>query len=277
MTLLSGMGMSRRQFLQAGCLAGCLAVCGAAIPWPASASARNYYAANRARLLADFKGVCDGVRQYIAAAYPGLPAPVVAADALAAFESMLPGMTDLGGDANRNQVYLTQAGWLAAIHAAMKSHGRAAADSGRLFYDLNAMDIANTPGPDLKARGEAFFSRESRDSLVAWAQWTELRTYPGDWVARAYVGDGSRPDLVPDLGYDLGYDMLECGAVKLFKAQGMMDVAPYFCLNDFPRSRAEGTGLVRTGTIAQGAALCDFRHKKGRDVTQGWETEASRF
>lgn len=269
MKLLSGAGMSRRRFLKAGCLAGCLAVCGAAIPWPASASAQKYYAANRARLLADFKGVCDGVRQYVAAAYPGVPAPAVAADALAAFDSMLPGMADLGGDANRNQVYLTQAGWLAAIHAAMKSHGRTAADSGRLFYDLNAMDIANTPGPDLKSRGEAFFSRESRDALVAWAQWSGLRTYPGDWVARAYVGDGD--------GFDLGYDMLECGAVKLFKAQGMMDVAPYFCLNDFPRSRAEGTGLARTGTIAQGAALCDFRYKLGREVAQGWETETGRF
>lgn len=56
-----------------------------------------------------------------------------------------------------------------------------------------------------------------------------------------------------------------------------MDVAPYFCLNDFPRSRAEGTGLVRTGTIAQGAALCDFRYKLGREVTQGLETETVRF
>jgi hypothetical protein len=27
---------------------------------------------------------------------------------------------------------------------------------------------------------------------------------------------------------------------------------------------------VRTMTLAEGAAKCDFRYKRGREVTQGW-------
>ena len=60
-------------------------------------------------------------------------------------------------------------------------------------------------------------------------------------------------------------------------SQGAAEVAPYFCLNDFILSRAEGTGLSRAHTLAQGHDRCDFRYKKGREVTQDWDTETPKF
>ena len=88
-------------------------------------------------------------------------------------------------------------------------------------------------------------------------------------MGRFLPGDGKT--------FDAGYDYTECGAVKYFKAQGVAEVAPYFCLNDFLASRAQGTGLVRKGTLAQGDPLCDFRYKRDRPVTQDWDTEVPRF
>ncbi|MBI4804501.1 MAG: L-2-amino-thiazoline-4-carboxylic acid hydrolase [Desulfovibrio sp.] len=258
--------ISRRKIIQAGCVAAC----GCVFPWNTRAASQpNYYAVSRERLLGEFKGVCEGVRQYLNAKHPASQAAAISADAISAFDSMLLSMADLGGDSNRNQQYLTQAGWLAAIYAAMKAKGMAAKDAGRLFYDLNAEELASTPAAQLAARGAAFFSPESKASLAEWARWTHERLYPGDWVATAFFSDGS--------DFDMGYDMLECGVAKFFKAQKMEDVAPYFCLNDFPRSRCEGTGLYRSMTIAQGDVKCDFRYKQGREVVQGWETEVARF
>jgi len=256
------MNFPRRTFLRTGCLA----LCGCLLPWPGRAAGpANYYASNRDRLLAEFAGVSQGMEQMTAGRIGKDQAGRAAKDALDAFAAMLPSMPEIGGESNRNQIFLMQAGWLASMHASLRPRGFTGADTGRLLYDMAGGGLAETPKDVLAKQGEAFFSREGRASLEKWAEWSQRRTYPGDWVGRVLVGDGS--------DFDLGYDMLECGAVKLFAAQAMMDVAPYFCMNDFPRSRAEGTGLVRSGNLAEGKALCDFRYKAGRPVTQDWDTE----
>ncbi len=48
-------------------------------------------------------------------------------------------------------------------------------------------------------------------------------------------------------------------------------------MNDFRRSAAYGTGLERKGTLAMGYPRCDFRYKKGRPVTQGWQSERAKI
>ncbi len=109
------------------------------------------------------------------------------------------------------------------------------------------------------------FTRESLDKMKIWAEWTQKREFPANWVADFIPGDGKE--------FDYGYDYEECGAVKYFSAQRVPELAPYFCLNDFPNSAVFGSGLRRKRTIAQGAGICDFRYKKGRAVIQDWETE----
>lgn len=46
---------------------------------------------------------------------------------------------------------------------------------------------------------------------------------------------------------------------------------------DFPRSKAYGTGLRRTKTLAAGDGVCNFRYKKGRPVVNDWSTEIGRL
>lgn len=272
-------GVSRRFILRAG-LTG---FCACFFPWPTAAAAKaagasvapaapaaaGFYAENKAKFLADFKGVCAGAEKWLAARVAGPVAKATSDDALRRFEILLPGLPDLGGRANRNQPFVTMAGWLTALYQAMREKGLAAKDAGRLLYDLYAADWAAIPPQKAQAMGAALFSPVSQAALKAWAEASQKRLLPGDWVGRFVPGDGKT--------FDLGYDYTECGAVKYFKSQGVADVAPYFCLNDFLASRAQGTGLARQHTIAQGDALCDFRYKQGRAVTQDWNTETPRF
>lgn len=238
-------------------------------PGPAPATPEpGYYMANKAKFVADFKGVCGGAEKWMAARVPAPTAKAAADDALRRYELLLPTLPDLGGTANRNQPFITMAGWLAALCQAMREKGMTAKDSGRLLYDLYAADWASVPPAKAQAMGAALFTPAAQESIKLWAETTQKRLLPGDWVVRA---------VAPDATFDVGYDYLECGAVKYFKAQGVAEVAPYYCLNDFLASRAQGTGLTRQHTIAQGDPLCDFRYKRGRPVTQDWNTETPKF
>ena len=275
-------GVSRRFLLRAGMVG----LCACFFPWPAAAKSKasgaaaapaaaasaapvGYYAENKAKFLADFKGVCAGAEKWMAARVSEPVAKAAGNDALRRFEILLPGLPDLGGASNRNQPFITMAGWLTALYQAMREKGMAAKDSGRLLYDLCAADWTAIPPQKAQAMGAALFSTASQAALKEWAELSQKRLIPGDWVGKFIPGDGKN--------FDLGYDYAECGAVKYFKAQGVAEVAPYYCLNDFLASRAQGTGLARQHTLAQGDAVCDFRYKQGRAVTQDWNTEAPRF
>jgi hypothetical protein len=64
--------------------------------------------------------------------------------------------------------------------------------------------------------------------------------------------------------YGLGYgvDILECGICKLFSKYNYHKYAGVLCEVDEITSGLAGLKLIRTGTIANGAAKCDFRFKK---------------
>ena len=178
---------------------------------------------------------------------------------------MLPNLPEVGGEYNPDTPYIPIAAWYAALYDPMRSAGKSAKDVGKLIYDLNVMSLSQLPAAQALAEKERFFSETGRSDLHSWTVWTIRRDYPGGWVADFIPGDGK--------DFDFGIDYRECGVVKYFQSLGMPELAPYFCLNDFPRSKTLGTGLVRTKTIANGDGLCNFRYKQDRPVLQSWSTE----
>ncbi len=62
------------------------------------------------------------------------------------------------------------------------------------------------------------------------------------------------------LGY--GFDIVECGICKLFQKHQGWQYASILCEVDKLTSALAGLELVRSGTIANGAELCDFRFRK---------------
>jgi hypothetical protein len=104
----------------------------------------------------------------------------------------------------------------------------------------------------------AFGQRKNRRAALE----SQKRLYPENWVFNFVEGAGQN--------FDWGIDYTECGIVKFFQAQSADELAPYMCLADYPMSKAFGMGLVRTTTLAGGAAKCDFRFKRGRETQDGW-------
>ncbi len=263
--------LTRRRFLTQGFRLGLgFTACACFFPAGLLAATPRKAPERAVRIARGFAGVVQGAQAWLTPVIGPQEAKAVAKDCPLRLDALLPRVPDIG-PANRNEVSLEEAVWLAALAQAMRAHGLPEAMAGRLFYDLCAREVsgqlANPQAALALAReGAAMFSPAGRDDLRAWTEETQRRNHPADWVGRAVYGNGQ--------DFDLGYDYSECGAVKYFQANGVGDVAPYFCLNDFTMSRAMGTGLARAHTLAQGDSLCDFRYKQNRPVTQGWESEA---
>lgn len=68
------------------------------------------------------------------------------------------------------------------------------------------------------------------------------------------------PAATNGLGY--GFDILECGIVKLFRKHGAEHYVTVLCEVDEITSALAGLELVRGGTLARGAARCDFRFRR---------------
>lgn len=221
--------------------------------------------ADRQQLLAAFDGIVEGAQQVWQAEVGDARAEWMADRARARYAELVPNLPDVGGDANLDAPFIPIAAWYVALYQPMRAAGMRAEDVGLLVYQLYQMELGRRPAADRQAEGDAWFGAANRQKLEHWAAWTQRRDYPGNWVATFVAGDGRH--------FDFGYDYSECGVVKYLRAQGVAELAPFVCLNDFSKSAALGTGLERHKTLAQGDDHCDFRFRRGRPVTQNWQTE----
>lgn len=83
---------------------------------------------------------------------------------------------------------------------------------------------------------------------------------------KSYSSDGFAIDILTakekTLGFGYGVDVRECGICKLFAKHDYQAHASLLCEVDYITSSLAGLQLVRSGTIANGAAVCDFRYKR---------------
>ena len=134
----------------------------------------------------------------------------------------------------------------------------------------------------LEGRGESFasireFCLEVTYEYVrpksAWRRWVKglpgiLLRVPGaglfTGLMRRKVGrkghaDGFLVKIVTEPGVAFGFDIVECGIVKLFRKHGAERYVRILCEVGELTSAMAGLELRRAGTIALGAARCDFR------------------
>jgi hypothetical protein len=142
-----------------------------------------------------------------------------------------------------------------ALHQALKTRGYDAAATWAVCDAATKAHFARMSGFEKTLASAGLFSwpmkalsrsiaRRSREAPV------------GGW-AFEFV-EGVKGEL------DYGVDYTRCAIRELAVANDAGDLAPYICLADIAGSDAFGWGLVRTTTIAQGGARCDFRFKRGR-------------
>lgn len=229
----------------------------------------KYYLSQRNDLLKEFLQFNAGAQTCLISRYGPEAAQSIAQEAEKKFRNLIPYIPFVGGAENPNTPFLIQAGWHIAFYKAMQAHGKTALAAGKITYNLVEADWARVPPDEGRRRGALMFCGQELEKRRDYCRGTQQRRYPGDWLATFIPGDGQT--------FDFGYDYYECGALKFFQSQGAAAMTPFFCIADFPRSRALGTGLVRTRTLAFGDDRCNFRYRQGRPVNQDWSTEIAKI
>ena len=134
-----------------------------------------------------------------------------------------------------------------------RSTGKSAEENYEIFRDgLCASKLFHK----IMGDADSYLNPKRMPARLKWSEESHKRKYENDWVVDILPGNKS---------YDLGYDYHECGICKLCQDEGCPKLAAYLCRMDYVLADIMHMKLVRTGTIAEGAAFCDFRYSKPRD------------
>lgn len=100
---------------------------------------------------------------------------------------------------------------------------------------------------------DAYLDERRLPGRMQWSKETHQRNYENEWVVDILTKTGE---------YALGYNYWQCGICKLCEDEKCFPLAQYLCRLDFVLADIMGMNLQRTGTLAEGAACCDFRYSK---------------
>lgn len=158
----------------------------------------------------------------------------------------------LPADAHRAGIYANITGTCAGILAiwlAARDHGITLDAYTRMLDQGTRASLAAVPGPVRRLVGRQLFSGVA----LRW-----LHRNAGRAMA------GFRHEMLPGAdGRSFSMNYVACPVRGLCAAVGAPELAPWICELDRAQSEAFGWGLVRTGSLSQGAGHCDFRFVRG--------------
>ncbi len=261
--------LSRRNFLIYTSMSTSLLLLGpvgdADLLW--ASTGKDYYVSNSEKFLTDFEKTLKAAESYLKTKYNDETAQEICKTAGTEFTHLLPDLPYIGGDKHPGTKWMLLSGHWIAFLRPMRENGYSTESAAQMMYDLYMGHLDTLPKEKMAKRGQYMFTQEYMDIMKNWTQ--KSKDQRVDWAADFVPGDGN--------SFDWGIDYHYCPCLDYFKTQGAAEIAPYFCLVDFPEHKLMGTGLVRTKTLAQGDEICNFRYKKDRAVTQDWSTEVSKF
>jgi hypothetical protein len=193
------------------------------------------------------------------------PAARVLGETYEGFKGLLAQLPYIGGEDNMLTFTFVSSAAALAYMRALESHGLPVGAVGEILHAVYEDILTSLPGIAKWWLRSSEFSRGHRRKLKAYAERSQVRAYPGDWVMTFVEGDGK--------AYDYGCDYTECAVLKFYRQVGAESYMPYVCVIDMTMSRALRTGLQRTTTLYYGADRCDFRYKKGRLGSPGLPIE----
>jgi hypothetical protein len=141
-----------------------------------------------------------------------------------------------------------------ALHRALAPRGYDAARTWAICDAATRTRFANMSALERRLASDGMFSWPMK-ALSRWLAGRSTNEPVGGWVFDFVEGKAGE--------FDYGVDYKRCAIRELAIANGAADLAPYICLADVPGSDIFGWGLVRTETLAQGGARCDFRFRRG--------------
>jgi len=139
--------------------------------------------------------------------------------------------------------------WSCALYRAVQEHGMSQAEAGALVETIMLDAYQPVPAALFKLSRLRSAKRETR---VKWLL---------GMLTRYFFSSPFRHRHIPSEA-GVAFDVVLCPLADYFKDQGVPELTQHAACNlDYCAARAWGVDLVRSQTIADGAAHCDFRWK----------------
>jgi hypothetical protein len=181
-------------------------------------------------------------------------AHAVCVEAHARFVELLGKAPDPGALAPHMRAFSISGAMYVAMYLVLKAHGNDAAQAWAVCEKATRARFAAMSSLEKTLASSGMFGWPMK-ALSRWIAKRSQRAPVGGWVFSFVEGEKGQHD------YGVNYE--RCAIRELAVANGAAEFAPYICLADVPGSEMFGWGLVRTETIAQGGARCDFRFRRG--------------
>jgi hypothetical protein len=217
----------------------------------------------------DFDLMSQSAQGFLTNRYDPEKAKGICGQAKELFAELLPDLPFIGGDQNPATEWLVLAAMYVAFYRPTCAEGMTAEECGGMMYEAFVEKLNKTSKEKWLESGRLRMSPQGIELMKKWADSTKNLTSPYDWVASFVSGE--------DQSFTYGIDYYRCGTLQYFKDQGAFDLAPYYCLVDFPMHEMMDVGLERLQTLAMGDDGCTFRFKIDQPTKQDWSTEISKI
>lgn len=167
------------------------------------------------------------------------------------FMDLIPQIPYIGGDDNSMTEDMELAAMVLAFYRVEKRSGEPVDYIGNTVIQAVKQEMERYPKWLMRLSGGKYFTKTYIKEQAKQAGQSQQKQYPGAWVTTFVKGTGR--------DFDYGFNHTECGIVKFFHEQKADELTPYLCKLDFVYSDVMDQGLVRSGTLAEGAKVCDFR------------------
>jgi hypothetical protein len=220
----------------------------------------HYYLSQKPELIEGFEKESKRWRTILSGYFGEKLVENILLEAKHQFEVLVPEIPYVGGAENHLTNSLIGSVECLAFYQAMKASGKTEVEAGKVLYEAIIARISN-PIPEMPP-SQRLSEEELMKRRKKRAERSQQREYELDFVYEFVEGDG---DV-----FDYGYNFTECATQKFYITQGAEEFLPFYCFLDFPKSRLFGLGLSRTGTLAEGYKVCDFRFKAGSECEEEW-------
>ena len=179
------------------------------------------------------------------------------------FETLIPHIPRIGGKRSRYSRDAIGMSYGLALYKVLHAHGRSVEEIARFVHTFAREKLASLPWVAkvclrlLKALLRTSLGKHwFKVRLKRQATRSQQQKDDGGVVAVYVEGDGRE--------FDCGIDITHCPVWDFYRAQGAGEFLRFVCLYDFLSSALNGTGLVRTMTLSEGADRCDDRFRLGQ-------------
>ena len=225
----------------------------------------NYYVNMKPKMMKDLEKMSKLVRKVLGQYFGESKIDQILEEGKHEYEGFIPQLPYIGGGKNSWTFNLVGGAQILAITRPLEREGLSVREIGKIVYEIFEAYFESRPRIVNWLTGKLMTSRLFRRKMKKKCANSQLRQYPGDWVAEFVKSGGEN--------FDFGLDMTECGICKFYQQQDADKYVPYMCLGDYPQFQAFGIGLIRTQTLGNGAPKCDFRFRKKGTTRRGWPPE----